>query len=79
VSNRCAHLRESYRTLRDGSLGVTLSQALRARLRSHRPSGTFRKQALANAGIQMMVENQPNMVNRTPLELPDLLGPAFID
>jgi hypothetical protein len=35
-------LRESYRTLRDGSLGVALSQALRARLRSHCPSGTFR-------------------------------------
>jgi hypothetical protein len=27
--------------LRDGSFGVTLYQALRARLRSHRPSGTF--------------------------------------
>src|ERR1700693_3984169 len=41
-SNRCAHLRQSHRTLRDGSFGVTLSQALRARLRSHRPSGTIR-------------------------------------
>src|ERR1700726_3250613 len=40
-SNRCAHLRESNRTLRDGSFGVGFSQALRARLRSHRPSGTF--------------------------------------
>ena len=40
--NRRVHLRESHRTLRDGSLGVALSQALRARLRSHRPSGTFR-------------------------------------
>ena len=29
-SNRCAHLRESHRTLRDGSFGVALSQALRA-------------------------------------------------
>ena len=29
------------RTLRDGSLGVALSQALRARLRSHRPSRTI--------------------------------------
>jgi hypothetical protein len=37
-----AHLHESHRTLRDGSFGVALSQALRARLRSHRPSGTFR-------------------------------------
>ena len=37
----CVHLQESHRTLRDGSFGVTLSQALRARLRSHRPSGTF--------------------------------------
>jgi hypothetical protein len=41
-SNRWAHLRESHRALRDGSFGVPLSQALRARLRSHRPSGTFR-------------------------------------
>src|SRR5271154_1188114 len=41
-SNRCARLRQSHRTLRDGSFGVALSQALRARLRSHRPSGTFR-------------------------------------
>ena len=39
-SNRFAHLHESDRTLRDGSLGRTVSQALRARLRSHRPSGT---------------------------------------
>jgi hypothetical protein len=39
-SNRCAHLHESNRTLRDGSFGWHLSQALRARLRSHRPSGT---------------------------------------
>ena len=38
-SNRCAHLHESYRTLRDGSFGVALSQALRARLRSCCPSG----------------------------------------
>jgi hypothetical protein len=29
------------RTLRDGSSEVALSQALRARLRSHRPPGTF--------------------------------------
>ena len=29
----------------DGSLGVALSQALRARLRSYRPSGTFRNRA----------------------------------
>jgi hypothetical protein len=41
-SNRRAHLHESHRTLRDGSLGVAVSQALRARLRSHRPSGTSR-------------------------------------
>jgi hypothetical protein len=34
--------KESDRTLRDGTLGVALSQALRARLRSHRPSGTYR-------------------------------------
>jgi hypothetical protein len=33
-------LAKSHRTLRDGSFGMTLSQALRARLRSHRPSGT---------------------------------------
>src|ERR1700742_486975 len=31
---------ESDRTLRDGRLGVARSQALRARLRSHCPSGT---------------------------------------
>jgi hypothetical protein len=37
----CVHLQASHRTLWDGSFGVTLSQALRARLRSHRPSGTF--------------------------------------
>jgi hypothetical protein len=40
--NRRVHLHESHRTLRDGSFGMALSQALRARLRSHRPSGTFR-------------------------------------
>jgi hypothetical protein len=40
-SNRRAHLHESDRTLRDGSFGVALFQALRARQRSHRPSGTF--------------------------------------
>src|SRR6202035_2669934 len=37
----CVHLPESNRTLRDGSFGVGFSLALRARLRSHRPSGTF--------------------------------------
>ena len=47
VSNRCVHLRESHRTLRDDPFGVTLSQALRARLRSHRPSGTLRRLYLA--------------------------------
>jgi hypothetical protein len=41
--NRC----ESDRTLRDGSFGVALSEELRARLRSHRPPGTFRQQVLA--------------------------------
>jgi hypothetical protein len=40
-SNRRAPLHESDRTLRDGSFGVALFQALRARLRSQRPSGTF--------------------------------------
>ena len=39
--NRRPPLHESDRTLRDGSFGMALSQALRARLRSHRPSGTF--------------------------------------
>src|ERR1700730_8985064 len=29
-------------TLRESSFGVAISQALRARLRSHRPSGPFR-------------------------------------
>jgi hypothetical protein len=33
---------KSDRTLRDGSFGVALFQALRARLHSHRPSGAFR-------------------------------------
>jgi hypothetical protein len=37
-----AKLRESDRTLRDGSFGVALCQALRARLRSHRPSRDIR-------------------------------------
>jgi hypothetical protein len=40
TESRCTHLQESYRTLRDGFLGVAMSQALRARLRSHGPSGT---------------------------------------
>jgi hypothetical protein len=40
TESKCAHLQESYRTLRDGSLGVAMSQALRARLRSHGPSRT---------------------------------------
>jgi hypothetical protein len=35
-----AYRRESDRTLRDGSFEVALFQALRARLRSDRPSGT---------------------------------------
>ena len=35
-------LQARHLTLRDGSFGVALSQALRARLRSHRPFGTFR-------------------------------------
>src|ERR1700735_5656278 len=39
-SNRYAYRRESDRTLRDGSFEVALSRALRARLRSERPSGT---------------------------------------
>src|ERR1700676_3385329 len=55
-SNRCAHLRESNRTLRDGSFGAALSQALRARLRSHRPSGTFRNRLwLAECGPRQTV------------------------
>jgi hypothetical protein len=36
---------ESHRTLRDGSIEVAVSQALRARLRSHCPSGTFGEQS----------------------------------
>jgi hypothetical protein len=40
IESRCAPLQESDRTLRDGSFGLAMSQALRARLRSHRPSGT---------------------------------------
>ena len=39
---------ESDRTLRDGSLGVAMSQALRARLRSHCPSGT---KAIRQSGV----------------------------
>src|ERR1700676_5588197 len=53
-SNRYAHLQESHRALRDGSFGVTLSQALRARLRSHRPSGTRGSEAakrIRNPGL----------------------------
>jgi hypothetical protein len=42
-SNPCAHFQESDRTRRDGSFSVTLSQALRARLRAHRPSGDCTK------------------------------------
>jgi hypothetical protein len=37
---RCAR---SYRILRDGSLEGPFPQALRARLRSHRPSGTINR------------------------------------
>ena len=46
-SNRYAHLHESDRTLRDGSFGW-LSLALRARLRSHRPSGTRSRRRLGH-------------------------------
>src|SRR5580693_10471994 len=53
-----AQLRESHRTLRDGSFGVALSQALRARLRSHRPSGTFA------TGFSWML--LPNVCKRVP-------------
>jgi hypothetical protein len=50
VSNRDTRLHESHRTLRDGSFGVAhLSQALRARLRSYRPSGTFRSKLSLDA------------------------------
>jgi hypothetical protein len=42
IESGFAHLHESDRALRDGSFEVALSQALRARLRSYRPSGTFR-------------------------------------
>jgi hypothetical protein len=38
--HRYAYRRESDRTLRDGSIEVGLFQALRATLRSDRPSGT---------------------------------------
>jgi hypothetical protein len=46
LNHRWAHPHESDHTLRDGSFGVALSQALRARLRSHRPSGTFRNRLI---------------------------------
>ena len=42
-SKRRAYRRESGRILRDGSFEVALSQALRAGLRSDRPSGTWGK------------------------------------
>jgi hypothetical protein len=50
-TDRRVHLHESHRTLRDGSLWVALSQALRARLRSYRPSGTFR-----NSLVQLFLD-----------------------
>jgi hypothetical protein len=40
-SIRAYTCKNPHRTLRDGPFGVALFQALRARLRSHRPSGTF--------------------------------------
>jgi hypothetical protein len=40
TKSKCAHLQESDRTLRDGSFWGGTFQALRARLRSHCPSGT---------------------------------------
>src|ERR1700692_2678917 len=46
------HLHKSHRTLRDGSFRVALSQALRARLRSHRPSGTFGNRFAVSAKAQ---------------------------
>jgi hypothetical protein len=51
-TDRRVHLHESHRTLRDGSLGVAhLCQALRARLGSYRPSGTFR-----NSLVQLFLD-----------------------
>jgi hypothetical protein len=51
-SNRCAHL-QSYRTLREGSFGEALSQALRARLRSALPLGRnkFRAEVLIKLAL----------------------------
>jgi hypothetical protein len=48
-SNRRAYLHESDRTLRDGSFGETLSQALRARLRSGLSLRDTSRQAPARA------------------------------
>jgi len=42
TSNRAHTATDHIRLGGDGSLGAALSQALRARLRSYRPSGTFR-------------------------------------
>ncbi len=52
---------ESDRTLRDGSLGVAMSQALRARLRSHCPSGTkpLACRAVSAYGV-LTLENPPS-------------------
>ena len=49
----------SRRTLRDGTFWGAVSQALRARLRSHRPSGTFRKPSSVPEG-----QPEPSLARR---------------
>src|ERR1700733_1141694 len=59
TSNRCAHRRESDRALRDGSFEVALSQALRAWLRSDRPSGTGANSLRGNKSSQKRLNFAP--------------------
>ena len=61
---RYAHLRESHRTLRDGSFGVALAQALRARLRSHRPSGTKLCDVISKSGP---MSKKPAILTKTSM------------
>jgi hypothetical protein len=73
IESRCAHLQESDRTLRDGSFGLAMSQALRARLRSHRPSGT---KPFAHRGPRIKLALLgPQELRSTPNKLSSL-GPA---
>jgi hypothetical protein len=59
LPSKVSEVWKSDRTLRDGSFGGVLSQALRARLQSHRPSGTSRNKLILDLEIERLHRFQP--------------------